>query len=81
MLFCPNCDNVIIPRKNKWFCRICNKEFDLDMNQNDFKIIKTINHNRDLRPIIITNSNKNRTIADYRKAREDYFGKSEESGY
>ena len=81
MLFCPNCDNVIIPRKNKWFCRICNKEFALDTNQNDFKIIKTINHNRDLRPIIITNSSKNRKITDYRKAHEDYFGKSEESGY
>ena len=42
MRFCPDCDNIMIPRKKKLYCKACDMEFDLDTNQQDaYKIVKT----------------------------------------
>jgi len=55
MRFCPECDNILIPRKKKLYCKACEKEFNLDTNQQDeYKIVKTIKHDeKEIAPIII----------------------------
>lgn len=40
MRFCPDCENIIIPKNNRLFCRACEKEFELDPETNDYKIVK-----------------------------------------
>ena len=76
MRFCPKCDNILFPHKKKLYCKACNKEFDLDLEQKDeFKIVKIIKHDEpDLSPIIIRKSLKSGKISEEdRKAYEDFF--------
>ena len=84
MRFCPDCDNILIPRKKKLYCKACDKEFDLDSNQqDDYKIVKTIKHDeKEIAPIIVKEGLKGDKISDQdRKAYEEFFSGSEESGY
>ena len=84
MRFCPDCDNIMIPRKKKLYCKACDMEFDLDTNQQDeYKIVKTIKHDeKEIAPIIIKEGLKGDKISDQdRKAFEEFFKGSEESGY
>ncbi|MBD3337815.1 MAG: hypothetical protein GF353_01815 [Candidatus Lokiarchaeota archaeon] len=85
MRFCPNCDNILIPRKKKLYCKACDEEFDFeDLNeQNEYKIVKKIKHNEsEAAPIIIKEGLKgDRISGEDRKAFEEFFTGSEESGY
>ena len=84
MRFCPECDNILIPRKKKLYCKACEKEFNLDTNQQDeYKIVKTIKHDeKEIAPIIIKEGLKGDKISDQdRKAFEEFFSSGEESGY
>ena len=84
MRFCPDCDNIMIPRKKKLYCKACDMEFDLDSNQqDDYKIVKTIKHDeKEIAPIVIKEGLKGDKISDQdRKAFEEFFKGSEESGY
>lgn len=84
MRFCPDCDNILIPRNKKLYCKACDKEFDLDSNkQDDYKIVKTIRHDeKEIAPIIVKEGLKGDKISDQdRKAYEEFFKGSEESGY
>ena len=84
MRFCPDCDNIMIPRNKKLYCKACDMEFDLDSNQqDDYKIVKTIKHDeKEIAPIIIKEGLKGDKISDQdRKAYEEFFSGSEESGY
>ena len=82
MKFCPLCDNILLPRKKKLFCKICNIEFKFDMDQKeDYKIVINIPHNEsDLSPIIVEKDLKDKKISvDDRKACGDFFTSSESS--
>ena len=84
MRFCPDCDNILIPRKKKLYCKACDKEFNLDSNEQDeYKIVKTIKHDeKEIAPIIIKEGLKGDKISDQdRKAFEEFFSSGEESGY
>ena len=84
MRFCPDCDNILIPRKKKLYCKACDKEFNLDSNEQDeYKIVKTIKHDeKEIAPIIIKEGLKGDKISDQdRKAYEEFFSSGEESGY
>lgn len=79
MHFCPNCENMLWPRRKKLYCKICNDEFDLKTNKNDYKLSKIIRHNESERePIIIENAQKDQMSEEDRKAYEDFFYTSEE---
>jgi DNA-directed RNA polymerase subunit M/transcription elongation factor TFIIS len=76
MKFCPDCDNFIIPTKNKkLYCKACDKEFDLEAEADDFKIVKKIKHDeKELAPIVVKESMGNTKIsAQDRKAFEEFF--------
>ena len=84
MRFCPDCDNILIPRKKKLYCKACDKEFNLNTNQQDeYKIVKTIKHDeKEIAPIIIKEGLKGDKISgEDRKAFEEFFSSGEESGY
>ena len=56
MRFCPYCENLLIPRRRRLFCRVCNREFELCSNDcvNEYRISISI-HNKveRLDPLII----------------------------
>ncbi|MBN1800461.1 MAG: hypothetical protein JW891_03090 [Candidatus Lokiarchaeota archaeon] len=83
MRFCPNCDNIMLPRNGKLYCQACDEEFDLKNEQSDFKIIKKIKHDdSEGSPIIVKGEFAGRRIgSEDRKAFEEFFSGSEESGY
>lgn len=83
MRFCPECDNILIPKNKKLYCKACNKEFDLGKDQEDYKIIKTIKHDeKESAPIIVKESLRgNKISGEDRKAFEEFFSGGEESGY
>lgn len=84
MRFCPDCDNILIPRKKKLYCKACDMELDLDTNQqDDYKIVKTIKHDeKEIAPIIVKEGLKGDKISDQdRKAFEEFFKGSEDSSY
>ncbi|MFW9773865.1 MAG: hypothetical protein ACFFBH_00340 [Promethearchaeota archaeon] len=84
MRFCPNCDNILIPKNKKLFCKACNQEFDLDTNSpEDYKLVKSIKHDeKEVAPIIIKEGLKGERISEReRKAYEDLFDITEADGY
>ncbi len=82
MKFCPKCDNILFPHKKKLYCKACNLEFDLDIDQKDeYKIVKVIKHDEmDSAPIIIRKNLKSGKISEEdRKAYEEFFTEGETS--
>ena len=77
MKFCKNCDNILIPKDGKLYCKACEEEFDLDTSKTeDYKIVKKIKHDGSLiAPIVVKEGIKSERIsAQDRKAFEDFFG-------
>ncbi|MHA1803322.1 MAG: hypothetical protein ACTSU4_02180 [Promethearchaeota archaeon] len=83
MRFCPECSNLLIPKKGKLYCKACDKEFDMGKNSEDYKIIKKIRHDdKEAAPVVIKQNLKISKISgEDRKAYEEFFGTSEESGW
>ena len=76
MKFCPDCDNIIFPTKNKkLYCKACEKEFDLETEADDFKIVKKIKHDeKESAPIVVKETMSGTKIsAQDRKAFEEFF--------
>jgi len=83
MKFCPDCDNILIPKNRKLYCKACEKEFELDPKTDEYKIVKTIKHDeKESAPIIIKEGLKAERISgEDRKAFEDLFDITEADGY
>jgi DNA-directed RNA polymerase subunit M/transcription elongation factor TFIIS len=83
MRFCPNCDNILIPRNKKLYCKACNQEFELDKETEEYKIVKKIKHDeKESAPIVVKEVLKNdRISAQDRKAFEEFFSGSEMDSY
>ena len=76
--FCPNCNNFLIPKNGKLFCKICDKSFDLTENEeNNYIIVKNLN-NEDIEPAIIFEDDIkfSRISKEDRETFEDYFKSS-----
>ncbi len=75
MKFCPDCDNIIFPKNKKLYCKACDKEFDLEAEADDFKIVKKIIHDeKESAPIVVKESMTSSKIsAQDRKAFEEFF--------
>ena len=82
MRFCPNCDNILIPKNKKLYCKACDLEFELDKGEN-YKLVKTIKHDeKETAPIIVKEGLRGERISDQdRKAYEEFFDLSEADGY
>lgn len=65
------------------YCQACDESFDLSGDpSNDFKIVKKIRHaDSENSPVIIKNIKETKIGAEDRKAYEEFFSGSEESGY
>ena len=84
MRFCPDCENFLLPKNGKFYCQACEKEIDLSGEaKNDYKIIKTIKHDDSVdSPIVVKGDYGGTRIgSEDRKAYEEFFSGSEESGY
>lgn len=74
MRFCPNCDNLLVPKSKRLYCKICKVYFNLDINIDEYKIIQTIKHNINESTIILKEGVKqDKVTSNDRKAFEDYF--------
>jgi DNA-directed RNA polymerase subunit M/transcription elongation factor TFIIS len=77
MRFCPNCDNIIIPKGGKLYCQACEEEYALpDKDQTEFKIVKRIKHDDSAdSPIVLKGDTfKSSKISNQdRKAFEEFF--------
>lgn len=84
MKFCPNCDNILIPKNKKLYCKACEEEFDLDSSKpEDYKIKKSIKHDeKESAPIIVKERlGSDRISAQDRKAFEEFFGSAESDNF
>ncbi|MBY9002627.1 MAG: hypothetical protein KGD73_01525 [Candidatus Lokiarchaeota archaeon] len=83
MRFCPNCDNILIPKNKKLYCKACEEEFELDQEKEGYKIVKKIKHDeKEIAPVVLRESMKSSRIsAQDRKAYEEFFGGSEADSY
>jgi len=80
--FCPDCDNILIPKDKKLYCKACDQYFEFGKDEHDYKIIKKIRHDdKEISPIVIKQSKADRISIEDRKAYEEFFTGSEESGY
>ncbi|MFX0104946.1 MAG: hypothetical protein ACFE75_05605 [Candidatus Hodarchaeota archaeon] len=84
MKFCPHCDNILIPKNKKLYCKACEEEFDLDTSKTeDYTIKKSIRHDeKESAPIIVKERIKGDRISDQdRKAFEEFFGSAESDNF
>ncbi|GAI83628.1 unnamed protein product, partial [marine sediment metagenome] len=71
------------PRNKKLYCKACEKEFEIDPNNNDYNIVKTIKHeDKEAAPIVIKTATARSKISDQdRKAFEEFFDVGDANGY
>ena len=83
MRFCPDCDNILIPKNKKLYCKACEKEFEIDPNNNDYNIVKTIKHDdKEAAPIVVKKAiTSSKISAQDRKAFEEFFNMGDGNGY
>jgi len=83
MKFCPDCNNIMFPKNKKFYCKACDKEFDLDAEEDDFRIVKKIKHDeKENAPIIVKETMKGKKISSQdRKAFEEFFDAGGTEGY
>jgi DNA-directed RNA polymerase subunit M len=83
MKFCPDCDNIIFPKNGIIYCKACDKEFDLDAEAEDFKIVKKIKHDeKESAPIVVKETMNSTKISDQdRKAFEEFFDLGSAEGF
>ncbi|MFX0001067.1 MAG: hypothetical protein ACFE9Q_03720 [Candidatus Hodarchaeota archaeon] len=84
MKFCPNCDNILIPKNKKLYCKACEVEYDLDSSKpEDYTIKKSIKHDeKESAPIIVKEGLRGERIsAQDRKAFEEFFGSAESDNF
>ncbi|MBY9014087.1 MAG: hypothetical protein KGD68_00200 [Candidatus Lokiarchaeota archaeon] len=83
MKFCPDCDNIIFPKNKRLYCKACDKEFDLDAEAEDFKIVKKIKHDeKESAPIVVKDTMNSAKISDQdRKAFEEFFDLGSAEGF
>jgi len=83
MRFCPDCDNILIPKNKKLFCKACEKEFEIDPTNKDYNIVKTIKHDdKEAAPIVVKKVLTKPKISDQdRKAFEEFFDLGDVNGY
>ncbi|MHA2037983.1 MAG: hypothetical protein ACW98X_16220 [Promethearchaeota archaeon] len=83
MRFCPNCDNILIPKNKKLYCKACEEEFDLGDLEADYKIQKKIRHDEtETAPIIVKEGLRGERISsEDRKAYEDLFSGADGDAY
>jgi uncharacterized Zn finger protein (UPF0148 family) len=83
MKFCSECNNIIFPKNGILYCKACEKEFDLEVEAEDFKIVKKIKHDeKESAPIVVRDStHSNKISAQDRKAFEEFFDVGGAEGY
>jgi len=83
MRFCPDCDNIMIPRNKKLYCKACDKEIEIDPNNNDYKLVKTIKHDdKEAAPVVVKRIiARSKISAQDRKAFEEFFDVGDANGY
>jgi uncharacterized Zn finger protein (UPF0148 family) len=78
MKWCPECDNILIPKDGKLYCKACDKFFELGENQDDYKISKKIKHeDTEVSPVVMSSKKKSSISVDDRKAYEEFFKSGE----
>ncbi|MFX1277337.1 MAG: hypothetical protein ACFFBP_12890 [Promethearchaeota archaeon] len=81
MRFCPECENLLIIKGYKLYCRTCDLYFKIPPEfQEDTILVKTINHSeKELEPVIIEHAFENDHIShEDREAYEDFFSLEED---
>lgn len=76
MKWCPRCDNMMVPKKNKLICSACKYELDItEKDKMNYKLSKTIHKdNSKNSPIIIRYAmNSEKISSEDRKAHDDFF--------
>jgi len=84
MKWCPNCDNILIPKNGKLYCQACDEYFEFGKNDKDYTISKKIHHDdREKSSRVLKKSSrvKSSISLEDRKAYEEFFTGSEEGSY
>ncbi len=81
MKFCPECENMLISKNKKLYCKTCDLLFEVNLDKKqDYMMTKVMKpEESDLSPFVLKdNARKSDYTSEYRKAYEDYFTGSEE---
>ncbi|MGV9173545.1 MAG: hypothetical protein ACOC44_14950 [Promethearchaeia archaeon] len=73
--FCPECGNLLMPKKKKLYCKTCDKSFEFKNDElEEYKIKKKIKHDEDIAPVVFKKDMRSSKISlEDRKAYEEYF--------
>ena len=80
MKFCPDCNNLLMSKNKKVFCKTCGKSFEVKPDEKtDYMLKKKIpREDLEFKPYVLKNDSRKRNgVMEYRKAYEDYFSSSE----
>ncbi|TXT67178.1 MAG: DNA-directed RNA polymerase, subunit M/Transcription elongation factor TFIIS [Promethearchaeota archaeon] len=84
MKWCKNCNNILIPKDGKLYCKACEEYFELGKNKNDYTISKKIIHDDREKSsrILKKNPREKASISiEDRKAYEEFFTSGEDGAY
>ncbi|TFF98998.1 MAG: hypothetical protein EU541_06030 [Promethearchaeota archaeon] len=78
MNYCPHCNNLLIPKGDKFVCRICNRKYILTENEEEeYEVVRVLKDSKDV-DIIIEEDTQQEISKKEREAYEEKFGTVEE---
>ena len=82
MKFCPDCDNLLMSKDKKFYCKVCDKLFEINPNaKHEYLLVKKVNYDGvEEEPFVVKNDSLGSDAPnEYRKAYEDFFSQSPET--
>ncbi|MFO7796172.1 MAG: hypothetical protein R6W84_08465 [Promethearchaeia archaeon] len=54
MNYCPVCNNLLVPKDDHLYCRVCDKNYKLVKNQEgEYKNVTKLNPKEEIEPLVI----------------------------
>jgi len=77
--YCPKCHNLLVPKDEHLYCRVCDKDYKLVQNdKGEYKNVRRLGAKKEVEPPVVDNELKESISKSDRESHEDYFGTVEE---
>jgi uncharacterized Zn finger protein (UPF0148 family) len=79
--YCLECKNLLLPKDDKLYCKVCDKFFKtVKIEEDDYKVVRMTNNDEEAEAPVIKKDLADKVSEEDREAYEDFFGNVEDVG-
>lgn len=81
MKYCPSCENMLFPKDDQLYCKVCDKYYEtVKIKEDDYKVVKNLNNTAEAEAPVVKKDLEDNVSEEDREAYEDFFGNVEDVG-